>query len=103
MSQKNNQYQPKLNLDEFLYKKQFQRKMSPAFLLLDKLGFFLVVGAWYLFDKVSFLVWILSVSFAYYTIYKKYFNLNYYEFEELYLIKKVRLFLYPPKNKKLNH
>lgn len=100
MSQNNIQNQKKLNLDEFLYKKQFHRKMSPMFLLLDKLGVFLVIIAWYSYDKVSFLTWILSVSFAYYTIYKKYFNLNYYEFEELYLIKKVRLFLYPPKNKK---
>ncbi|HHO42343.1 MAG TPA: hypothetical protein ENN12_03185, partial [Epsilonproteobacteria bacterium] len=78
------EYGKRVDIDEFLYKKQFQRRINPLYIPLTKEGFFLCVLAYLVFIEMSgglFFVLMFALAIAY--IYKNRFSYKYTEFEQL--------------------
>lgn len=77
-----------LNIRDFMYKKQFQRKMNPLFIILTKEGLIFIISSIITYKIMGGgIVWLLVFAFAGKYIYKEKFKYQYHEFENLWVIR----------------
>ncbi|CAA6808084.1 MAG: Unknown protein [uncultured Sulfurovum sp.] len=82
------------NLDEYLYKKQFQETMNPIFMFLTKEGIIYLTLSiiTYLWSDGG-VVWLLFFFLIGKYIYKNKFNYKYYEYEKLWIIQLISKYI----------
>jgi len=75
------------NPNELLYKLQFQRGLSPAYIFVTKQGFGLSIFVIYMiFTGQTTLTWTLIYAIGFWAVYKIYFPYKYTEVERVWLI-----------------
>jgi hypothetical protein len=92
------------DLDEFMYKRQFQRRMNPVYLPLTKEGAGLIAFAYVVFlSWGGGIEWLLAFGLLTSWVYKNKFRYRYYEVEQLWGIQKLSTLLTKRRKHLLEH